>query len=155
MVTQTMPTIQSLVHFVDEACNTQELMTPTQTNSPHRETTSLLLSQKMECTASRATETPLTHSNLCIACKLQHSLYRCTVINEISYQKRLDLVTGSLLVPSKGTSKVCGRVIHHTPTKDNVSLSKSTSQYNDPTSVMIQDPANITSNVLLTNTLLP
>ena len=48
---ETMSTFQSLIEFEDEACNTQELMAPTQINSPHRKTTPLLLSQRMEHTA--------------------------------------------------------------------------------------------------------
>ena len=47
MTSQTMPTFQSLIEFVDEACKTQELMTPTPTNSQHRKTTPLLLSERM------------------------------------------------------------------------------------------------------------
>ena len=92
---QTMPTYQSLIEFVNEACKTQELMAPTPTNSQYRKITPLLLSQKKKYTASRAAETPLKHVNPCIACKLQHPLHRCTVVNEMSYQKRLDVVTGS------------------------------------------------------------
>jgi len=145
-------------------------MAPTPTNLQHRKTTSLLLSQRMD-TASKAAETPLKHFNPCFAYKLQHSLYKCTVFSEISYQKRLVLITGSRrccrcwnshLVKncsSKGTCKICGHINLHTllhrptVTKDNIFLSTTTLQNNDPTSVMIQD--NVTSNVLLTTTLIP
>ena len=100
-------------------------MAPTQTNSQNRKTTPLLLSQKNKYITSRAAETSLTHYNSCIACKLQHPLYGCTVFKEMSHQKRLDLVIGSRRCyrcldthlakncTSKGTCKVCGGVKHH------------------------------------------